>query len=254
LEASDVSKSFGHVVALDGADFTVYPGEVVALIGDNGAGKSTLTKIIAGTIQPDSGEIIFDGRPVSIESPSAARALGVETVYQDLALASTLDTPANLFLGREVLRSGVLGTLGFLDKRAMRRATADVYQRFGVDMRNAALPVASLSGGQRQTVAVARAVAWPSRLILLDEPTAALGVRQTQSVLDLIRRVRDDGRAVVLVTHNMPQALEVADRVEVLRLGRRVAQFVAARASVPDLVDAMTGAASARGTASPEKQ
>jgi simple sugar transport system ATP-binding protein len=240
LEARGVVKTYGQVEALRGVDFSVQAGEVVALIGDNGAGKSTLTKILSGTTPATAGEVLMDGRPVALDSPVAARDLGIETIYQDLALAASLDTPANLFLGRELLRPGLLGKLGFLDKKAMRQATDEVYRRFGVDMRNAALPVGSLSGGQRQSVAVARAVAWPSRIVILDEPTAALGVAQTASVLDLVRRIRDDGRAVVLITHNMQQVLQVADRVEVLRLGRRVARFTAADATVEDLVTAMT--------------
>jgi simple sugar transport system ATP-binding protein len=241
LEVRGATKSYGQVEALRGVDFVVHGGEVVALIGDNGAGKSTLTKIISGGTPPDSGEILIDGRPVTVDSPVIARQLGIETIYQDLALAPSLDTPANLFLGRELLRGGFAGRLGFLDKKAMRRQTDEVYARFGVDMRNSALPVGSLSGGQRQSVAVARAVAWPSRLVILDEPTAALGVAQTASVLRLVRQIRDAGRAVVLITHNMTQVLEVADRVEVLRLGRRVAQFDSAQTSVEELVAAMTG-------------
>jgi simple sugar transport system ATP-binding protein len=241
LEVRGASKSYGHVEALRGVDFAVHAGEVVALIGDNGAGKSTLTKVISGSVQPDSGELLIDGQPVTVESPLAARALGIETIYQDLALAPTLDTPANLFLGRELLRGGMAGRLGFLDKKAMRTETGRVYARFGVDMRNSSNPVGSLSGGQRQSVAVARAVAWPSRLVILDEPTAALGVAQTASVLRLVRQIRDDGRAVVLITHNMQQVLDVADRVEVLRLGERVARFNAADTTVEALVSAMTG-------------
>jgi simple sugar transport system ATP-binding protein len=240
LETRKLVKRYGHVEALRGTDFTVFPGEVVALVGDNGAGKSTLVKVITGNTLPDAGDIVFDGTPTTISTPTEARELGIEAVYQDLALAASLDTTANLFLGREILRRGLLGSLGFLDKPAMVRATREVYARFGVDMRNADLPVGNLSGGQKQTVAVARAVAWTSRLVLLDEPTAALGVQQTQSVLGLVRRIRDDGRAVIFITHNMPNALEVADRVEVLRLGRRVAQFTAANATVADLVNAMT--------------
>jgi simple sugar transport system ATP-binding protein len=241
LEVRGARKSYGQVEALRGVDFIVHAGEVVALIGDNGAGKSTLTKIISGSVQPDSGELLVDGQPVTVESPMAARDLGIETIYQDLALAPTLDTPANLFLGREMLRGGLAGKLGFLDKKAMRAETTRVYERFGVDMSNSTNPVGSLSGGQRQSVAVARAVAWPSRLVILDEPTAALGVAQTASVLRLVRQIRDDGRAVVLITHNMQQVLDVADRVEVLRLGQRVAQFDAATTTVDQLVSAMTG-------------
>jgi simple sugar transport system ATP-binding protein len=246
LEATGLVKQYGHVEALRGADFTVYSGEVVALVGDNGAGKSTLIKIIAGSIQPDSGELRIDGQPVVMNSPFEARDLGIETVYQDLSLAGALDTAANLFLGREIVRSGFLGRLGVMDKKAMEKTTREVYNRFGVDMRNAASPVANLSGGQKQSVAVARAIAWPSRMVILDEPTAALGVAQTASVLSLIRRVRDDGRSVVLITHNMPQALEVSDRVEVLRMGQRVARFTSSEARVSDLVDAMTGATADR--------
>jgi simple sugar transport system ATP-binding protein len=241
LEVRGATKSYGQVEALRGVDFTVHGGEVVALIGDNGAGKSTLTKIISGTTMPDSGELLIDGTAVTVNSPVVARQLGIETIYQDLALAPSLDTPANLFLGRELLRGGLAGRLGFLDKKAMRTQTDEVYRQFGVDMRNSALPVGSLSGGQRQSVAVARAVASPSRLVILDEPTAALGVAQTASVLRLVRQIRDAGRAVVLITHNMTQVLEVADRVEVLRLGRRVAEFRAAQTSVDELVSAMTG-------------
>ena len=217
LEARQLVKHYGHVEALRGVDFTAYPGEVVALIGDNGAGKSTFVRIISGNTQPDSGEILMDGEVTTISSPLVARAKGVETVYQDLSLALPLDTPANLFLGRELRRSGVLGRLGFMDKKAMFAATKQVYERFGVDMKNATMPVGSLSGGQRQSVAVARAVAWTSKLVVLDEPTAALGVAQTRSVLALVKRIRDDGRAVVLISHSMEQVLDVADRIEVLR-------------------------------------
>ncbi|MEV5750410.1 ATP-binding cassette domain-containing protein [Actinoallomurus sp. NPDC052308] len=240
LEARGIERSFGQVQALRGADFTVYRGEIVALIGDNGAGKSTLVKILSGADQPNAGQILVEGDPVRLDSPHAARDLGIETVYQDLALASDLDPAANLFLGREVFRRGLLGRLGFLDKRAMARDTTSEMERLGVHLKDAAAPVAALSGGQRQSVAVARAAMWARRVIFMDEPTAALGVVQTQQVLELIRRVRDAGIAVVLISHNMPQVLEIADRVEVLRLGARVARFEAADATVEDLVAAMT--------------
>jgi simple sugar transport system ATP-binding protein len=242
LEARDIVKSFGHVHALRGANFTVFPGEVVALVGDNGAGKSTLVKTLAGVHPPDAGEIVFEGEPVHITSPVAARRLGIETVYQDLALAAELDPAANLYLGREVMRAGVLGRLGFLDKAEMRRRGDEQFKVLGVAIQDTSAPVATMSGGQRQGVAVSRAVTWASKVVFMDEPTAALGVVQTRNVLDLIRRVRDRGLAVVLISHNMPEVLEVADRIEVLRLGERVARFERGDVTMEQIVGAMTGA------------
>jgi simple sugar transport system ATP-binding protein len=242
LEARGIVKSFGRVRALRGASFTVHPGEVVALIGDNGAGKSTLVKTLSGVLVPDDGEIRFEGRTVTIPDPHAARELGIETVYQDLALAPDLESSANLFLGREAVRSGLLGKLGFLDKREMRRKTQEAFESLGVGVQDATAAVATLSGGQRQGVAVARAVTWAGKVVFMDEPTAALGVVQTRNVLDLITRVRETGLAVVLISHNMPEVMEVSDRVEVLRLGERVARFNTADASMEELVAAMTGA------------
>jgi len=242
LEARELVKTFGHVQALRGASFAAYPGEVVALVGDNGAGKSTLVKCLAGAAQPDSGEIFFDGRAIRPSKPSDSQRLGIETVYQDLALAPDLDGAANVFLGRELLRPGVLGRLGVLDKREMRERARAAFADLGVDLQDASVPVASLSGGQRQSVAVARAVAWANRVVFMDEPTAALGVVQSGRVLDVIRRVRDRGITVVLISHNMPEVLEVADRIEVMRLGRRVARLRAADTSLQELVAAMTGA------------
>ncbi|MGH2863040.1 MAG: ATP-binding cassette domain-containing protein [Solirubrobacteraceae bacterium] len=242
LEARDITKAYGHVQALGGANFTVFPGEVVALIGDNGAGTSTLTKVISGVIRPDSGELLFDGRPVDIGSPAAAQELGLETVYQDLALAPDLDGAANVYMGRELLKPGILGKLGVLDKRGMKAGAETAFKDLGVAVKDADAAVAYLSGGQRQGVAVARAASWASRVIIMDEPTAALGVVQTANVLDVIRRVRDRGVAVVLISHNMPDVLKVADRIEVLRLGRRVAVFRREDATLESLVGAMTGA------------
>jgi simple sugar transport system ATP-binding protein len=242
LEARDIVKTYGHVNALQGASFTVYPGEVVSLIGDNGAGKSTLTKVISGVIRPDRGELLFDGKPVEINSPAAAQHLGIETVYQDLALAPDLDGAANVYMGRELLKPGLLGRLGVLDKRAMKIAAEKAFADLGVAVKDADAAVAYLSGGQRQGVAVARAASWASRVIIMDEPTAALGVVQTENVLNVIRRVRDKGVAVVLISHNMPDVLKVSDRIEVLRLGRRVATFSKGEATLTSLVGAMTGA------------
>jgi ABC-type sugar transport system ATPase subunit len=242
LSANGVSKRYGHVQALQDADFTAYAGEVVALIGDNGAGKSTLVNVLSGTIRPDSGQIALDGRPVSFAGPSDAQRHGLETVYQDLSLAPDLDPATNLYLGRELFRGGVLKPLHVLDRPAMRRSAATAFAELGIELRDMTVPVAALSGGQRQSVAVARAVAFARKVIFMDEPTAALGVVQRGRVLDTVRRVRDRGVCVVLISHNMPEVLAVADRVEVLRLGRRVASFRAADTSIEELVGAMTGA------------
>ena len=242
LDAQQIVKHYGSVAALRGASFQARAGEVTALIGDNGAGKSTLIKCLSGAELPSSGRILLDGNEVHLDSPTTARRLGIETVYQDLAVAPELDPAANLFLGREIHRRGILGKLGMLDKPEMRRRAVEEFKRLGVTLQSTDVPVSSLSGGQRQSVAVARSVVWASKVVFMDEPTAALGVVQTGHVLDLIRRVRDTGVSVVLISHNMPEVLEVADRIEVLRLGRRVARFSASEASMEDLVGAMTGA------------
>ncbi len=245
LEVRGVRKRFGHVEALRGVDFEVRRSEIVALVGDNGAGKSTLIKILSGSIQPDAGEIRFEGEPTTIASPLAARELGLETVYQDLALAPELDPAANLFLGREIIRPFPWSLFGLLDSAVMKARTASAFATLGVRIRDVSTPVANLSGGQQQGVAVARAATWASRVLFLDEPTAALGVVQSQQVLDLIRTVRDAGMSVVLISHNLPQVFEVADRVEVLRLGRRVAQFTSAQTTMDGVVGAMTGSVGA---------
>ncbi|MEU4835217.1 ATP-binding cassette domain-containing protein [Streptosporangium sp. NPDC023615] len=242
LEARNVVKTFGHVQALRGADFAVGAGEVVALMGDNGAGKSTLIKILSGVQPPTSGEVLMDGEPVELRSPDAARALGIETVYQDLALADSLDAASNLFLGREHMRSGLLGRLGFLDKKTMRSEAARVFSELSVTVTPGGQTVRGMSGGQRQGVAVCRAVMWANRVVFMDEPTAALGVAQTRNVLDLIKRVRDRGIAVVLISHSVPDVLDVADRIEVLRLGRRVARLDARVTNTQEVVAAITGA------------
>jgi simple sugar transport system ATP-binding protein len=242
LQAQNIVKHYGSVEALRGASFEVNAGEVVSLIGDNGAGKSTLVKCLSGVEIPDSGTITIDGKVVTLDSPVTARRMGIETVYQDLAVAPDLDPAANLFLGREIRRPGLLGALGMLDKKAMRAKAAEEFGRLGVSLQSIDVPIGSLSGGQRQSVAVARSVVWASKVVFMDEPTAALGVVQRERVLDVIRRVRDEGIAVVLISHNMPEVLAVSDRVEVLRLGRRVARFTAAEATLEDLVGAMTGA------------
>ncbi|MEV7622509.1 ATP-binding cassette domain-containing protein [Actinoplanes sp. NPDC089786] len=242
LRAEGLSRSFGHVMALNAADFDIDQGEVVALIGDNGAGKSTLVKALTGNLQLDSGQIEFEGRPVTLESPTAATRLGIEVVHQDLALAPHLSPAQNMFLGREISAKGVLGWLGFMDNKAMRDRTRQRLADLGGTVRALNSPVGSMSGGQRQQIAIARAIAWADKVVFLDEPTAALGVVQTKNVLDSIKRVRDRGIAVVLISHSMPEVLEIADRVQVMRLGRRVATYRGADTNVEELVGAMTGA------------
>jgi simple sugar transport system ATP-binding protein len=242
LEAVDISKSFGRVQALHDARITCEAGKVTALIGDNGAGKSTLVKVLSGATAPDGGVIRIGGVARAIRSPGEAHRAGIQTVYQDLALAPDLSPPGNLFLGQELCRKGFLGRLGVLDKREMRRRTREAFQSLGVRTDADSESMRHLSGGEQQGVAVARAVLWASSIVILDEPTAALGVVQTKNVLNLIRRVADQGLAVLLISHNLPDVLQVADRIEVLYLGRSVATFNRDDANTENLVGAMTGA------------
>ena len=241
LEARGMVRTDGSVVALDGADFDIEAGQVTALIGDNGAGKSTMVKILSGTEQFEEGEVTLEGQKVVFNNPAAARSHGIETVFQDLALCPHLDPVENLYLNREIKRSGVLGLLGFMDRKAMRNRSVEVFTDLGATVRKLNEPVGTMSGGQKQSVAVARSAAWASKIIFFDEPTAALGVVQTANVLDLIRRVRDKGIGVVLISHSMPEVLEVADTIQVLRRGRRVATINSADSSVEELVGVMTG-------------
>lgn len=242
LQAKGLVKQYGHVRALDGADFDVDAGEVVALIGDNGAGKSTLVRILSGSESADAGQILLDGRRIRLDSPTAARGFGIETVFQDLALAPDLTPVQNMYLGREVMRPGLLGALGFMDTAAMRKGSREAFDKLGATVGNLDGAVGTMSGGQKQGVAVARAAAWVSKVIFLDEPTAALGVVQTRNVLDLIRRVSAEGIGVVFISHSMPHVMEVADRIQVMRQGRRVATYQAADTDMEELVAAMTGA------------
>jgi ABC-type sugar transport system ATPase subunit len=214
IELRGASKAFGHVVALEGASQSAFGGEVVALVGDNGAGKSTLVKVLSGVHVMDSGELFFDGRPVSITSPRAARDLGIATVYQDLALVEPLDIAANMYLGRPLTRAG------FVDRRAMVNGAADLLKELRIRLPSVRVPVGTLSGGQRQAVAIARAILQRGRVIIMDEPTAALGVRETQHVEEIIAELRRSGRAVILVSHDLEFVFRVADAIEVLRLGR----------------------------------
>ncbi len=241
LEARQVSKSFGAVQALSGANFTVYPAEVVGLIGDNGAGKSTLINVLTGVFPPDTGEIIFEGREVSLHGPQDARNLGIETVYQDLAIAPHLDSVANMYLGREIRRNGLLGRMGFLDFRSMTTNSSDYLTRLRVRIPDPTRPMTTLSGGQRQGVAVARSVMWASKVVIMDEPIAALGVAQAEMVLNLIGEVRSNGIPVVFISHNMPHVFEVCDRIVVLRLGEVVAELDPKTHTIDDAVSLMTG-------------
>jgi simple sugar transport system ATP-binding protein len=242
LEARGLSRSFGHVRALDNANFDVNVGEVVAIIGDNGAGKSTMVKALTGNLEVDAGELFFEGRRVTITNPHQASEMGMEVVYQDLALAPHLNPVQNMFLGREVPRKGVLGFFGFMDEKIMRARAQAGFRELGGTVRSMTAQVGTMSGGQRQQIAIVRAITWANKIVFLDEPTAALGVVQTKNVLDTIKRVRDKGIAVVLISHSMPHVLEVADRVQVMRLGTRVATLPAEGTTVEQLVGAMTGA------------
>ncbi|GAA4211506.1 ATP-binding cassette domain-containing protein [Actinocatenispora rupis] len=236
LALRGVSKRFGAVQALTAVDLEVHAGEVVALVGDNGAGKSTLVKAISGVTTADEGAIEFEGRPVHIGRPHDAQALGIATVYQDLALADNLDVVGNLFLGREVRRFGVL------DEVEMERRSRELLDTLSIKIPSVRIPVASLSGGQRQTVAISRSLLGDPKIVILDEPTAALGVEQTAQVLDLVERLRDRGLGVILISHNMADVRAVADRVAVLRLGRNNGFFDGRGTSQEEIISAITGA------------
>ena len=243
MQAKGLVKRYGQVTALDGADFELRAGEILAVIGDNGAGKSSLIKALSGAVVPDEGEILLDGRSVQFKSPIDARRAGIETVYQDLAVAPAMTIAENLFLGRELRRPGLAGSLlRMLDKQEMLAQSIARMNDLKVGIRSMTQPVETLSGGQRQCVAVARAAAFAQHVVIMDEPTAALGVKEGNMVLELIRRVRDKGLPVVLISHNMPHVFEIADRIHVARLGRRAAVLNPKKISMSDTVAVMTGA------------
>ena len=244
LSARGLVKTFGRVVGLDGVDFDLYPGEVLAIIGDNGAGKSTLIKAATGAIVPDAGEVRLDGEVVNFKRPQEAREAGIETVYQTLAVAPALDIAANMFLGREMRRSGPLGSIfRMLDHKGMRDSAGQSMSDLGIGtLQNMSQPVETLSGGQRQAVAVARAAAFAKKLIVLDEPTAALGVKETNQVLEMIKRVKDNGLPVILISHNMPNVFEIADRIHIQRLGRCAGVITPQSHTPNEAVAIMTGA------------
>jgi fructose transport system ATP-binding protein len=247
LRARRLVKTFGRVVGLDGVSLELYPGEVLAVIGDNGAGKSTLIKCLTGAEIPDEGEIFLDEKPVHFKRPQDAHAAGIETVYQNLAVSPALDVAANLFLGREVRKKGILGSVfRVVDQKGMRQKAKDELKELGITtLQDVTVPVENLSGGQRQAVAVARAAAFGSKVVVLDEPTAALGVRESNQVLELIKNLRDRGIPVILISHNMPQVFDVADRIHIQRLGKRAATITPESHSMTDAVAIMTGAARA---------
>ena len=246
MQAKGVVKRYGQVTALDGADFELRAGEILAVIGDNGAGKSSLIKCLSGATVPDEGQILLDGQPVHFKSPIDARRVGIETVYQDLAVAPAMSIAENLFLGRELRRPGFLGkVLRMLDKKAMLEQSIARMNDLKVGIRSMNQAVETLSGGQRQCVAVARAAAFAEHVVILDEPTAALGVKEGNMVLELIRRVRDKGLPVILIRHNMPHVFEIADRIHVARLGKRAAVLNPRKISMSDTVAVMTGALAA---------
>ena len=244
MSARGLIKTFGKVIGLDGVDVDLYPGEVLAVIGDNGAGKSTLIKAATGALVPDAGEVRLEGRQVAFKNPQDAREAGIETVYQTLAVAPALDIAANMFLGREMRRAGPLGSvLRMLDHKGMRESAGKSMADLGIGtLQNMAQPVETLSGGQRQAVAVARAAAFGSKVIVLDEPTAALGVRESNQVLKMIGEVRSRGLPVILISHNMPHVFEVADRIHVQRLGRGAGVITPQSHTMSEAVAIMTGA------------
>lgn len=242
LRVSGVSKHFGGLVAVNDVSLEVYPGEAVGLLGDNGAGKSTLIKIISGVFRPDAGRLYLGEHEVSFATPMEARTAGIETIYQDLALCENLDAPANIFLGREPSRH-VLGILPTVDRQRMYEESRSVLNRLDIRIPNLGRPMRQMSGGQRQAVAIARAVYWNARLMIMDEPTAALGVPEQRKVLQLVRTLRDAGVPVVMITHNMQDAFEVADRLLVMRRGRLVGEREPATTSASELVSLMVGVA-----------
>ncbi|MEM7630532.1 MAG: ATP-binding cassette domain-containing protein [Pseudomonadota bacterium] len=245
LHATNLVKRYGKVTALDHCDFELYPGEILAVIGDNGAGKSSLIKALSGAVQPDQGEVFLDGRQVHFRSPIDARDAGIETVYQTLAMSPALSIADNMFMGRELKKPGIMGTLFHqLDKRKMQEIAREKLSELGLmTIQNINQAVETLSGGQRQGVAVARAAAFGSKVIILDEPTAALGVKESRRVLELIQDVKSRGIPIILISHNMPHVFEVADRIHVHRLGKRLCVIDPKEHSMSDAVAYMTGAA-----------
>jgi len=247
LELKGISKRFGGIVALNDVDMELREGEILGIVGDNGAGKSTLIKIISGVYEKDSGEIYFKGKKVEINNPKDAMELGIGTVYQDLALVDTLDLPENMFLGREVKHEGLRGSIfRFLNFRKMRRESERVLRRLNVNVPDVRIPVMYLSGGQRQIIPLAKIVYWTKEMIILDEPTAALGVKESKKVLDLIKRLKEQGLSTIIISHNLQHIFEVVDRIMILRGGKKVDVVRAHEATADEIVSMITGAASVK--------
>ncbi len=242
LQAKNLTKRFGGLVAVDDASMEIYPGEVVGLIGDNGAGKSTMIKMISGVYQPNAGEIIFEGKTVSFSGPRDARDMGIETIYQDLALAENLDAPSNIFLGREIKRRYMGGLVKTLDRARMRDEATQILSRLDIRIPSLGQQIRNLSGGQRQAVAIARTIYWNAKMVIMDEPTAALGVAEQRKVLRLVRTLADEHVPVILISHNMQDVFAVSDRIIVMRRGRKVGELKAAETTPDEVVSLMVGA------------
>ena len=242
LRAVDLTKRFGGLVAVDHASLEIYPGQVIGLIGDNGAGKSTFIKMVSGVYQPDDGELYFNGLKVAFSGPGAARDLGIETIYQDLALAENLDVGSNIFLGREVKRPYLGGLVHTIDRRKMREESAGVLSRLDIHVPSLTQQIRNLSGGQRQAVAIARSIYWNARLMIMDEPTAALGVAEQRKVLKLVRTLSEQGVPVIIISHNMQDVFAVADRIVIMRRGKKVGELEAAKTTPDEVVSLMVGA------------
>ena len=242
LRAVNLTKRFGGLVAVDTVSLDITAGEVVGLVGDNGAGKSTLIKMISGVYQPDGGEIYFDGHKLALSGPREARDLGIETIYQDLALAENLDVGSNIFLGREVKRRHMAGLIHTLDRHKMREESANVLSRLDIRVPSMTQQIRNLSGGQRQAVAIARSIYWNARLMIMDEPTAALGVAEQRKVLMLVRTLCEQGVPVIIISHNMQDVFAVADRIIIMRRGKKVGERIAAQTTPDEIVSLMVGA------------
>ena len=242
LQAINLTKRFGGLIAVDKVSLDVNIGEVVGLVGDNGAGKSTLIKMVAGVYQPDGGDVIFDGKKVVLSGPREARDMGIETIYQDLALAENLDVGSNIFLGREIKRPYLGGLVSTLDRSKMRSESASTLDRLDIQIPSLTQQIRNLSGGQRQSVAIARTIYWNAKMVIMDEPTAALGVSEQRKVLTLVRTLCDQGVPVIIISHNMQDVFAVSDRIVVMRRGKKVGELMAAKTTPDEVVSLMVGA------------